>query len=279
MANNKAKIAAYMENGVLYYPISIFQAIIDPESRKTLKQVLAALATVANSGSYNDLTDKPDIPEPTIVDDTLSGSSTNPVQNKKVYEAFEGKVDKVNGKGLSQNDFTNDLKTKLEGLANYNDTAIAGRIKALEDWKAAMVGTSADNVINTFKEIEDFLASITGSETLSELLANLRTSIISEIEGKGYQDTTGVNNLIASALSGYAKTADLAAVATSGSYNDLGDKPTIPIVDNAISSTSTNPVQNKVVKTELDKKADADSVLSVGTVGTVEYDDVTSVIS
>jgi hypothetical protein len=29
-------------------------------------------------------------------------------------------------------------------------------------------------------------------------------------------------------LGGYAKTADLAIVATSGSYNDLTDKPTIP---------------------------------------------------
>ena len=33
-------------------------------------------------------------------------------------DALDGKVDKEEGKGLSTNDFTNDLKTKLEGLAN-----------------------------------------------------------------------------------------------------------------------------------------------------------------
>lgn len=48
---------------------------------------------------------------------------------------------------------------------------------------------------------------------------------------------------------------DLAQVATSGSYNDLTDKPTIPTaitVDSVLSSTSTNPVQNKVVNAAID---------------------------
>ena len=49
----------------------------------------------------------------------------------------------------------------------------------------------------------------------------------------------------------------LAMVATSGSYNDLTDKPTIPAavtVDDALNDTSTNPVQNKVIKAALDDK-------------------------
>lgn len=59
-------------------------------------------------------------------------------------------------------------------------------------------------------------------------------------------------------LSGYARTANLATVATSGSYNDLSDKPTIPAavtVDDALSTTSENPVQNKVVTAALNGKA------------------------
>ena len=55
----------------------------------------------------------------------------------------------------------------------------------------------------------------------------------------------------------------MATVATSGSYNDLTDKPVIPegaVVDAALSDTSENPVQNKVVKGALDAKADASSV-------------------
>lgn len=50
---------------------------------------------------------------------------------------------------------------------------------------------------------------------------------------------------------------DIAKVATSGSYNDLKDKPTIPsavTVDTSLSTTSTNPVQNKAVATGINAK-------------------------
>lgn len=60
-------------------------------------------------------------------------------------------------------------------------------------------------------------------------------------------------------LADKANTADLSKVATSGSYNDLVDKPTIPegaVVDSALSNSSTNAVQNKVVYAELAKKSD-----------------------
>ena len=50
-------------------------------------------------------------------------------------------------------------------------------------------------------------------------------------------------------LANYTPTTSLAAVATSGSYNDLLDKP---VVDSALSSTSTNAIQNKVVKAQID---------------------------
>ena len=51
---------------------------------------------------------------------------------------------------------------------------------------------------------------------------------------------------------------DLKAVAFSGSYKDLIDKPSIPSVDSSLSSTSTNPVQNKAVKAALDDKSNMD---------------------
>ena len=50
------------------------------------------------------------------VDSELSATSENPVQNKAVTAALADKVDKVSGKGLSSNDFTNDEKGKLAGL-------------------------------------------------------------------------------------------------------------------------------------------------------------------
>lgn len=44
--------------------------------------MITGLANVAKTGSYNDLSDSPAIP---VVDDSLSGDSTNAVQNKVVY--------------------------------------------------------------------------------------------------------------------------------------------------------------------------------------------------
>lgn len=54
--------------------------------------MITGLSTVATSGSYNDLTDKPNIPASAIVDSELSSTSTNPVQNKVIYNALLNKV-------------------------------------------------------------------------------------------------------------------------------------------------------------------------------------------
>lgn len=55
--------------------------------------MITGLSTVATSGSYNDLTDKPNIPASAIVDSELSATSVNPVQNKVINAALSNKVD------------------------------------------------------------------------------------------------------------------------------------------------------------------------------------------
>lgn len=52
----------------------------------------------------------------TVVDSSLSSSSTNPVQNKKVYEALQGKYD-VQTNGIPKSDLSSDVRESLE-LAN-----------------------------------------------------------------------------------------------------------------------------------------------------------------
>ncbi len=54
--------------------------------------MITGLSAVATSGSYNDLTDKPNIPASATVDSELSSTSTNPVQNKVIYNALLNKV-------------------------------------------------------------------------------------------------------------------------------------------------------------------------------------------
>ena len=73
------------------------------------------------------------------VDSELSNTSTNPVQNKVVYSAVSGKVDKVTGKGLSTNDFTNAEKSKLSGIAE------GAEVNVQADWNQTT--STADDYI------------------------------------------------------------------------------------------------------------------------------------
>ena len=55
-------------------------------------KIKASLKTVAFTGSYNDLTNKPNIPQGATVDTALNSSSTNPVQNKAITAELATKV-------------------------------------------------------------------------------------------------------------------------------------------------------------------------------------------
>ena len=50
----------------------------------------------------------------------------------KIKTLVSGKVDKVEGKGLSTEDFTTELKNRLNSLENYDDTALTARVAAIE---------------------------------------------------------------------------------------------------------------------------------------------------
>jgi hypothetical protein len=50
----------------------------------------------------------------------------------EVDTLLSDKVDKVTGKQLSTEDYTTAEKTKLAGLSNYDDTALSGRVSAIE---------------------------------------------------------------------------------------------------------------------------------------------------
>lgn len=73
------------------------------------------------SGSYNDLTDKPTIPS------TSDFATVSYVDNK-----LAGKVDAVDGKGLSSNDYTSAEKIKLAGIATgANKTVVDSTLSSI----------------------------------------------------------------------------------------------------------------------------------------------------
>ena len=64
----------------------------------------------------------------------LSNYYTKDVTYSKteVDNLLAAKVNKVEGKGLSTEDFTTELKNRLNSLKNYDDTALTGRVAAIE---------------------------------------------------------------------------------------------------------------------------------------------------
>ena len=94
---------------------------------------------------------------------------------------LNNKVDKVQGKGLSTNDFTNAYKTKLDGLNNYDDTTVKQDITELQTDVSALETT----VGNHTKSIETNTTDIT---TLKGSVQTLQTNLgnkVDKVTGKG----------------------------------------------------------------------------------------------
>lgn len=94
-----------------------------------------------------------------------------------IVNTLAGKVDKVEGKQLSTEDFTTALKTKLEGLSNYNDTELSDKVSQLETKFTTLLEANPDEAINSFNEIVAFLENISDSDTLEEIVASIQTTI------------------------------------------------------------------------------------------------------
>ena len=181
---------------------------------------------------------------------------------------LDNKVDKVSGKQLSTEDFTTALKTKLQGLINYDDTAISDAVASLQAQINTLVSGNASSAIESFNEIIAFLDGVKDTQDLSSIIAGIEQQIagkqatISDLDtiragaakgatalqsytekytgtitgikmngaNKGTSGVVDLGTVITSHqdISGKADKSSLAIVATSGSYNDLSNKPTIP---------------------------------------------------
>lgn len=143
----------------------------------------------------------------TIVDDEISTTSTNPIQNKIITAELNKKVNAVSGKGLSTNDYTTAEKTKLTGIAAGAQVNIIESIK----------------VNGTAQTITDKAVNITVPTNTNQLT-----------NGAGFQNASQVSSAINKALEGIT-TIDYQVVAT---LPETGIKGTIYLKSNG--GTSPN---------------------------------------
>lgn len=156
-----------------------------------------------------------------------------------VYNAIDTKVDKVEGKGLSTNDYVTADKTKV---TNINEVVEA----ATKNITATGISITLDKrnlVTNVVENIElNLPASTTALAGL--MLPSDKTKLNGIAAGAEVNVNADWNATKGDAL--ILNKPILATVATSGSYNDLTGKPTIPTVD----------VNKKYVDDKLATKAD-----------------------
>ena len=161
----------------------------------------------------------------------------------EVYNAIDTKVDKVEGKGLSTNDYVTADKTKV---TNINEVIEA----ATKNITATDISITLDKRNLVTNAVENIELNLPASTTA---LAGLMLPA-DKIKLNGIAAGAEVNvNADWNATEGDALILNkptLTTVATSGSYNDLTNKPTIPTVD----------VNKKYVDDKLATKANASNV-------------------
>ena len=157
----------------------------------------------------------------------------------EVYNAIDTKVDKVEGKSLSTNDYVTADKTKV---TNINEVIEA----AAKNITATDISITLDKRNLVTNAVENIKLNLPASTTA---LAGLMLPA-DKIKLNGIAAGAEVNvNADWNATEGDALILNkptLSTVATSGSYNDLTGKPTIPTVD----------VNKKYVDDQLATKAD-----------------------
>ena len=172
-----------------------FATKADLENKQDVIQDIDAI----RSGAAKGATALQSVPSEYVTETELSN------KGYATISALNNKVDAINGKQLSTEDFTTTLKDKLEGLNNYDDTELSEAIETLRGDFDNIVSGDTTTAIKTFNEVIAFLDGLTDTQDLESIIA----SIEQQIAGKMDKVT-------------------LAKVATSGSYNDLSNKPTIP---------------------------------------------------
>lgn len=130
----------------------------------------------------------------TVVDSAMSSTSTNPVQNKVVQAALDGKVPTsrtVNGKALSANitlsasdvgaDASGSASNALASAKSYSDTNLA-TAKSYADTKVANLVGSAPETMDTLEEVA---AAIAAHQDVTDALNAAIGNKVDKVSGKG----------------------------------------------------------------------------------------------
>ena len=171
---------------------------------------------------------------------------------EELLDSIDNKVDKVDGKQLSTEDFTTLLKQKLDGLSNYDDTEIQETVSKLRTDLDTLVSGDTTTAIKTFNEVIAFLDGLEDTEDLASIIASIEQQIAEKMDK-----------------------VTLAAVATSGNYDDLSNKPSIPsaITESTVSEWGFTKNQGTITEVKMNGASKGTSgIVDLGNIITSHQD-------
>ena len=224
------------------------------------------------------------------VDPTIVANFVQAMNDK-----FENKT--ANKKNDISGDFASDTVSypTVQAVKNFITSAISGKANADSLADVATSGSYTDltnkpSIPTKTSELNNdsgFLTThqdITGKQDKSNIVTSWSVTTsdakypseklvksdldkkVDKVNGKGLS-TNDYDNTAKNTVD------NLATVATSGSYNDLSNKPTIPSVVDVVADNNANAVSSNAVYDELILKADSADLASVATSGS--YNDLT----
>lgn len=226
------------------------------------------LASVATSGDYDDLQNKPTIPTISATAGLTTGVTVGRITingDTTTFYAPQGGGGASNWSEVADKPF--DTVNTSTGL-----TITSGTLSADQ----SVLATKSD-----IPDVSDFITAnaLTPYAEISSLTPVAFSGDYNDLSNKPSIPTVPTNvsdfnndagYITSSALTPYAQSASLASVATSGSYNDLSNKPTIPTVPTNVSAFTND--SGYITDSALTPYVEASSLTTVAYSG--DYDDL-----
>ncbi len=184
------------------------------------------------------------------VDDALSTSSTNPVQNKVITNTLNGKqatlvsgtnIKTVNGTSILG---SGNIVTPDTTYSNAT-TSAAGLMSASDKSKLDGVAANANNY-SLPTATSSILGGVKTGSNITNSSGTISVSKTNVTSALGYTPPT--SSVATTSANGLMSSSDKSKL------DGIASGATKVTVDSALSSSSTNPVQNKVINTALEAK-------------------------
>ena len=185
------------------------------------------------------------------VDSALSTTSVNPVQNKVVTAELNKKIETLNDESQAPDvvNFDLDSELSLTSVKGVQNKAIAEEFQKYANGTKVVAKATEANTATTASNAEKVNGHTVGADVPSNAVftdtvyddSTVKSSIQNIVNG-----TTQVGKATKATQDAQGNVIDT-------TYAKKTEVPQGTVVDDALSSTSTNPVQNKVVKAEFDQ--------------------------